>query len=171
MSLKNKRLLFVIAPKNFKDEEYYITKEILESMGIKIITASSSKEAVSVAGRKQITDITLDQINTNYDGIVFIGGPGSVVYFDDQKVLEIANEFFNKNKLVAAICIAPSILANSGILQGKRATAFPSEESNLIDRGAIYTANLVTIDDNIITGKNPGAAREFSTQIIRFLGK
>ncbi|MBU0963348.1 MAG: DJ-1/PfpI family protein, partial [Nanoarchaeota archaeon] len=94
-----------------------------------------------------------------------------VVYFDDQKVLEIANEFFNKNKLVAAICIAPSILANSGILQGKRATAFPSEESNLIDRGAIYTANLVTIDDNIITGKNPGAAREFSTQIIRFLGK
>ncbi|MBU0963124.1 MAG: DJ-1/PfpI family protein, partial [Nanoarchaeota archaeon] len=102
MSLKNKRLLFVIAPKNFKDEEYYITKEILESMGIKIITASSSKEAVSVAGRKQITDITLDQINTNYDGIVFIGGPGSVVYFDDQKVLEIANEFFNKNKLVAA---------------------------------------------------------------------
>ena len=169
--LKNKRILMVIAPKNFKDEEYYIPKEIFETMGIRVSTSSTSSEAVSVAGRKQVIDVTLDKATSNYDAVMFVGGPGAIVLFDNEKAWNLAREFFKKNKLVAAICIAPSILANAGILQGKRATAFPSEETTLLKKNAIYTGNLVTIDGNIITGKNPGAARELSSQIIKILGK
>lgn len=169
--IKNKRLLVVISPKNFKDEEYFIPKEILESMGVKITTASTSKEAVSVAGRRQFVDILLNEANTNYDGIVLIGGPGAVVYFENEKLLELVKEFFNKRKLVAAICIASSILANSRILQGKRATGFPSEENNINSKNGVYTGDLITVDDNIITAKNPGAAREFTSQIIKWLSK
>ena len=169
--LKNKRVLMVIAPKNFKDEEYYVPKEIFETMGMRVSTSSTASEAVSVAGRKQLVDVMLDKATSNYDAVIFIGGPGAVVLFDNEHALNLAKEFFNKGKLTGAICIAPTILANAGILQGKRATAFPSEESSLLEKGAIYTASLVTIDGNIITGKNPGAAREFASQIIKILGK
>ena len=169
--LKNKRILMVVAPKNFKDEEYYIPKEIFESMGLLVSTCSTSNEALSAAGRKLAVDVTLDKATSNYDAIMFVGGPGAIVLFDNEKAWNLARDFLNKNKLVAAICIAPSILANSGILQGKRATAFPSEEQNLLNKGALYTGSLVTIDKNIITGKNPGASRELASQIIKILGK
>jgi len=161
----------VLPPKNFKDEEYFIPKEIFESMDIKVATTSSSNDAVSVSGRKQMVDVSLDNVKIDYDAVIFVGGPGAVVYFDNEKILNLAKEFFNQKKIVAAICLAPSILANAKILYGRRATAFPSEESNLIDKGAIYTGNIVTVDGNLITGKSPGAAREFASQILKVLGR
>lgn len=161
----------VLPPKNFKDEEYFIPKEIFESMDINVSTTSILNEATSVSGRKQMIDVSIDKVTTDYDAIIFVGGPGAIVYFDNEKILNLAKEFFNQKKIVAAICLAPSILANAKILYGRRATAFPSEESNLIKKGAIYTGNIVTVDGNIITGKGPGAAREFASQILKVLGR
>jgi protein deglycase len=62
--------------------------------------------------------------------------------------------------MIAAICAAPMVLANAGILQGKKVTCYPGTESSL--KGAICTGNIVEIDGNIITGKAPGAAMKFS---------
>lgn len=169
MPVKNKRVLMVIAPEDFKDDEYYVPKEIFESMGIQVITTSSAKESSGVSGRKQVADILLNKATTNYDAVIFIGGPGASFYFENNDAMNLARNFYNQNKIVAAICIAPSILANAGILRGKRATAFPSEEQNMLNNGVNYTAELVTVDGNIITGKNPGAAREFSSRIIKAL--
>ncbi len=164
------KVLFVIAPENFKDEEYFTPKEILEKNNIEVVTTSKSKEAVSVTGKKIAVDILLDKANVvNYDGIVFIGGPGASVYLNDKKAINLAKSFFENNKLTAAICIAPSILANAGILDGKEATAFPSEKSNLENKGAIYTNKDVTVDENIITGNGPGAAKKFGEKILEAL--
>jgi protein deglycase len=62
--------------------------------------------------------------------------------------------------MIAAICAAPMVLANVGILQGKRVTCFPGTESKM--KGAICTGNAVEVDGNIITGKAAGAAMKFS---------
>lgn len=164
------KVLFVIAPKNFKDEEYYTPKDILEKSNIKVVTTSNIMEAISVNGKKQGVDILLDKININeYNGVVFVGGPGASVYFNDRKAISLAKDFFESNKLTAAICIAPSILANAGVLNGKRATAFPSEKNNLENKGAIYTNETVTVDGNIVTGNGPGAAKEFGKRILELL--
>lgn len=159
------KALLVIAPNNFKDEEYFTPKSILEKNNIEVVTSSLEDEATSVNGKKQKVDVLLDQATTDYDAIVFIGGPGASVYFDNTKAHELAKEFYNQGKIVAAICIAPSTLANAGVLEGKKATVFPSEKDNLEAKGAAYTGEPVTVDGNIITGNGPGAAEEFANKI------
>jgi protease I len=167
----NKKVLMIIAPKNFRDEELFHTKEELEKAGNSIIIASTSKDtATGMLGGTAIPDITIDEVNVDdYDAIVFVGGTGSSIYFNDPKAHEIARAANEKGKIVAAICIAPSTLANAGILSGKRATSFPSEESNLRSKGAIYTGSNVEKDSNIITADGPSSAREFGRMIAESL--
>lgn len=163
------KALFIIAPENFKDEEYFTPKSVLEANNIEVVTASLETEATSVGGKKQRADILLDQATTDYDAIVFIGGAGASVYFDNPKAHSLAKEFNNQGKIVAAICIAPSTLANAGVLEGKKATVFPSEKDNLEDKGTTYTGDDVTVDGNIITANGPAAAEEFGNKIVEKL--
>lgn len=165
----NKKALFVISPTNFKDEEYYIPKEILENNGIEVITTSLKSEATSVKGKKKKIDVLLDSATTDYDAIVFIGGPGAPIYFENTKAHELAYEFYKQDKIVAAICISPVILAKAGILAGKKATVFPSGKDELIANGANYIDKSVVVDENIITGDGPDAAREFGEKLVEML--
>ncbi len=154
---------------NFKDEEYFTPKSILEGNNIEVVTASLESEATSVAGKKQKVDVLLDQATTDYDAIVFIGGAGASVYFDNPKAHSLAKQFNSQGKVVAAICIAPSTLANAGVLNEKKATVFSSEKDNLEQKGATYTGEDVTVDGNIITANGPGAAQEFGNKIVEKL--
>ena len=164
-------ILFVIAPSNFKDEEYFTPRKILLDNDVKVITVCSSSTAVSVKGERVNANLLLNSIEdiTKYAGIVFIGGGGAEVYFNDSKAKNLAKRFYENNKVVGAICIAPSILANSGILEGKRVTCFPSEERNMVDKRAEYTGSEVEVDGNIITANGPSAAEEFGKKILEKL--
>ena len=71
-------------------------------------------------------------------------------------------------KKIGAICAAPQVLGDLGLLQGKRATCYPGFEVKL--DGADYTADLFTIDGNIITGKGPAATLPYSYAILEMLG-
>jgi protease I len=87
------------------------------------------------------------------------------VYFDDPVAQNIAKEAVRENKILAAICIAPVILANAGVLRNKKATVFPSEKETLINAGAQYTGKDVEVDGNIITASGPQAAEKFAATI------
>lgn len=171
MPVEGKKGLMIIASQNFRDEEYFETKKIFESKGITITTASKAVgEIKGMLGETATADMIINDISTdNYDFVVFVGGVGAQEYFNDEKAKSIAREMYEKSKIVAAICIAPSILANAGILKGKRATAFSSEEENLVSKGAEYTGESVTRDGKIITGVGPSAAREFGEKIAEAL--
>ena len=162
----------VIASENFRDEEYEKPRRILEGRGVEIKVASSAfGERKGMLGKKVWADLTLDTANlADFDGIVFIGGVGAVEYFNDQKALNLAKEAERTNKVLGAICIAPSILANAGILKDKKATAFPSEENNLKQKGASYTGEMVTVSGKIVTARGPEAAEEFGQKIAEVLG-
>lgn len=170
MDLSGKKILVVLAPKDFRDEEYFEPKRILEGYGAKITTASKGTEAVSMVEKKKVrVDILLNEATTDYDAIVFIGGSGSEVYFDDETALDLVKSAYEQGKVIAAICIAPSVLANAGILKGKKATVSPSEENNLKEKGAIYTGKPVTQDGKIITARGPSASKEFGETIAKAL--
>jgi len=171
LDLAGKKVLMIIAPKNFRDEELLRPKEILEKAKANVTIASKGvKTAKGMLGSSVSVDLDLSQVNVkDYDAIVFVGGTGAEVYFNDSKALKIAKEAYEQDKVVAAICIAPSILANAGILEGKQATAFPSEASNLEANGARYTGEAVTIDGRIITAKGPEAASQFGNAIAKAL--
>jgi protease I len=162
-----KRILMVVAPTNFRDEELLKPKEILEIMGAQVtITSRGVSKATGMFGAEVKVDKQISEVmSRDYDAVVFIGGGGSSVYFNDSRALTLAREAYKSGKVVAAICIAPSILANAGILEGKKATAFASEAENLRAKGADYTGSGVEVDENIITGKGPEYAREFGKKI------
>lgn len=162
----NKKVLMVIAPVDFRDEEYFETRKILEEQGNKITVANSTGQpSKSSFGKVVKPDKTIYDVNVNdFDAIVFVGGRGSAEYFNNPRALALAKDFNKTGKVVAAICIAPSILANAGILNGKKATSFPSERDN-INAVGIYTGKPVEQDGKIITANGPQAAKEFGKRI------
>lgn len=172
VTLSGKRVLMVIAPENFRDEELLHTKEELERAGAETTIASTKTGVVKgLLGATAMPDIKLDQVNVDdYDAIVFVGGPGSSVYFNDKQALSIATQMFSKGKKTCAICIAPVILANAGMLKGKRATVWDGDYVRKIEsKGATYTGKPVEVDGNIITANGPAAAREFGRTIAKEL--
>ena len=166
-----KKMVFVVAPEVFRDEEYIEPKTILEDAGIEVTTASTvvgeiyGKIKIKAQSQMLAKDIKVD----DFDGIFFVGGGGAAVYFEDETVHDIARQFYAKGKLVSAICIAPVILANAGLLQNKKATVFPSGADILIQNGANYTGNSVEVDGNIVTGNGPEAAKEFVEILLNLL--
>ncbi|MGB9911460.1 MAG: DJ-1/PfpI family protein [Microgenomates group bacterium] len=167
------KVLMIVAPVNFRDEEYQKPREVLESAGWKVEVASKGvKEAQGMLGARVSIDKELSEINLDeYEGVIFVGGSGTTVYFEDQLVLNLAKSAYEKGKVIGAICIAPSILANAGILQGKNATAYSSEEENLKAKGVKYTKSGVIVDGKIVTASGPQVAYEFGEKLVEVLGQ
>jgi protease I len=167
------KILMIIAPKDFRDEELLIPKKAFEEKGFKVEIASKTpKEALGMLGAKVKPDLTLKEVKVEeYKAIVFVGGAGTPVYFDDPEALRIAREAFLKNKVLGAICLAPGILARADVLKGKRATVWPSEEKTLKERGAIYTGKAVEVDGLIVTANGPQAAQDFAKALLELLKK
>jgi len=170
--LAGKSIAMIIAFREFRDEEYFIPKQNLEIAGAKITTVSSSLgTAIGKMGGDARVDLTLDNLEVNnYDAVLFIGGPGAVKYMDDSKAHQIAQGTLSNGKILGAICIAPTILAKAGVLEGKRATVWFSNMDKsavkiLKEEGAIYKEEPVVVDGKIITANGPQSAREFAQAV------
>lgn len=175
-TLENKKIAIIIAFRDFRDEEYFIPKEILEKAGADIKTVSTdSGEAIGSQGGQAQVDIKLSDLKvSDFDAIVFVGGPGAPTYLDNETSYNVAKETVGQEKILAAICISPTILAKAGVLQGKKATVWSSVLDKaavkiLEDNGAVYQDKNVVVDGNIITGNGPEAAEEFGGKIIEVL--
>lgn len=168
-----KTVVLVIAEKIFRDEEYQVPKDILTKAGIKVITASTTTgEAIGKLGLKVRPDILVSQIEIEkLDALIFIGGGGASQYFNDPLAHRLAKEAEQKGKVFGAICIAPTILANAGLLQGRKATVFPSADGiDALKRGgAMYTGSEVEVDGKLITGCGPEAAKKFGKRLLEML--
>ena len=118
-------ILMVIAPETFRDEEYAVPRQIFEQHGARVVTASSKVGPITgKLGMVAIAGLQLASADaSDYGAIVFVGGAGAQVYFDDPIAHALAHSAFNANKVLAAICIAPSILARAGLLAGRREQA------------------------------------------------
>lgn len=171
--MKTKKVIFIIAQDQFRDEELFETKKVLDEAGFRTAVASKTRQvAKGKLGAEVTPDLTLHEINPDeLDALVFVGGAGSRMYFDDAEALSLAKTVHHRGKLVAAICAAPSILMNAGILQGMKATSHPSEAENLKIRGAIYTGKPVEVENIIITGRDPESAKDFGKAIVERLTK
>lgn len=163
-------ILFVIAPNGFRDEEYFVPKKIFEEEGYEVRTASTIVGDLQGAdGGDVASTVHLDEVNINeFDGVVFIGGPGMAELLDDVEMVRLAKMFFEFGKLTAAICIAPAILANAGIIAGKKVTAWAGAENNIKKASGIFTGKKVEQDGNIITADGPTSAKLFADNIVEY---
>ena len=135
-------------------------------------------ETISINGKKNVTSshkVTFETDTTkeeadydSYDAIVLPGGmPGTLNLGADETVTRVVREFAAAGKLVAAICAAPSVLGQEGVLKGMRATCHPGFEEKLI--GAEWLEQPVVRDDNIITSRGMGTAIPFALAIVCYL--
>ncbi len=165
------KILMIIAPENFRDEEYLKPKKIFEANGFEVDTASTrTGKAVGMLGTEvEVNKIVYELSPDEYDAVVLVGGIGAQVFFEDEKIHEFLRTAYEEGKIVAAICISPVTLAKAGLLKGKRATVWPSEAEVLKKYGAKYTGNAVEVDGNIVTANGPEAAEQFGETIVKLL--
>jgi len=172
--IPGKRALMIVAPENFRDEELFETKGELEKAGIEVKVASTTKGTVRGMFNSRVTpDLTLDEVRVeDWDAIVFVGGVGCQVYFEDERALSLAREAAQQGKKVCAICIAPVILANAGVLENRKATVWDGRFREMLEeKGAKFVDKDVVVDENFITANGPQAAAKFGRTIAKELAK
>jgi 4-methyl-5(b-hydroxyethyl)-thiazole monophosphate biosynthesis len=163
----------VILADGFEEVEAMAIVDVLRRADIDTVTAGLHEGPVVSARKvKVIPDTVIDKVRSDdFDMIVLPGGqPGSDNLNADNRVKELLKSFSQKGKLTGAICAAPFVLANAGVLQGKHATSFPSYKDRL--GNVIYEEKTVVEDGNILTSRGPGTALSFGLAIVaRLLNK
>lgn len=143
------------------------TQNALLASGFEVSLASTEAgPCVGKFGGVEEALLSLKEVDpVSYDVIAFIGGPGAHALAENPDALALAKARAETGKILGAICIAPTILAAAGVLQGKKATVWDDGERTqikfLVDHGATYTGEFVTTDGMIVTGNGPEAAEEF----------
>lgn len=168
------KVLFIIAQDGFRDEELLEPKKVLEDGSIECEIASITTDpATGKLGATVNPNLAVQEAHAeNYAAIIVIGGPGAPELANYPEVINLLKAAIEQNKIVGAICIAPTILAQAGLLQGKRATVYltPESANTLKANGVELAEEDVIIDGNFITANGPGAATQFGQTILEKLG-
>ena len=160
-----KRVLCLLAP-GFEEIETVAPIDLLRRAEAEVIIASLTTDKL-VTGRCGIVmqaDVTLADVETQSFDLLFIpGGPGVKVLREDGRPAKLAKAYTAQGKLVAAICAAPMVLADAGLLAGKRFTAHFSVHANL---PGVLPDERVVKDGNLITSRGAGTAVEFGLALV-----
>lgn len=181
-----KKLIFVIASKDFQIIEYETPRAVLEKAGIGVVTVSDvGGEAVSSNGKKVKVDLVIgdpsltlpyegrENFLSEYGGLFIVGGEGALEHLDNDTIHKLLQEWQKTGLPYGAICISPRILAHAGVLQGKKATGWNGDgdlPDILLAGGAEFVDQPVVVDNNVVTGSGPEAAGEWGSEIVRVLG-
>ena len=166
--------LYQFLANGFEECEALATVDICRRAGIDVTVVSVTGDTVVESAHKVgiVADVLFEQCDfTDADVLMLPGGmPGATNLLAHNGLCNVLLSHFRSGKLLAAICAAPLVLGNLGLLEGLRATCYPGFEGELL--GAIPTGALVEQDGQMITGKGPGAAYELGFAIVeRMCGK
>ena len=161
----------VLLADGFEEIEALTVVDLLRRAKVYVDTVSITDE-YTVRGAHGIpvqTEDLFDETNLEEtDMIVLPGGmPGTTNLGSHSGVRKAVKRFYEEGRYVAAICAAPTVLNDLGILKGKRATCYPAMEKEM--QGAVLTGGPVAVDGNIITSQGVGTAIDFALQLIEIL--
>ena len=164
----SQRVLCLLVP-GFEEIEAIAPIDLLRRAGAEVVVASVNGEKL-VAGRCGVAiqaDTALADVEKqDFDLLLIPGGPGVKVLRVDGRAAQLARRFADAGKPVAAICAAPLVLADAGLLAGKRFTAHFSTQSELPQALA---QECVVEDGDLITSRGAGTAVEFGLVLVRRL--
>ena len=155
----------------FEEIEGLTVVDLLRRAGIGVTTVSITGQ-LTVHGAHGI-DVQADKLfeETKYEEtemVVLPGGmPGTIHLGEHEGVRGILEQFYEKEKWIAAICAAPTVLGKMGMLEGRRATCYPGMEADLSGAEAVEEA--VAVSDFIITSRGLGTAIDFALTLIEKL--
>lgn len=162
--------VFVFLAEGFEEIEALTPVDLLRRAGISVETVSIGRSLL-VTGRSGITvkaDRLLSETALDEAGMLVLpGGMPGTKYLGECKILTEKVAAFAKNpaKRIAAICAAPTVFGQLGLLKGKRATCYPGLEGKL-DGALVVTDEKVVVDGNITTSRGAGTAMDFALSLI-----
>ena len=163
-------MVYVFLADGFEIIEALAPVDMLQRAKLDVKTVGVTGKTVKSSGGIEVTaDLTTDEaVLENTDMIILPGGmPGTLNLEADMVVSRFIDYCADNGKYVAAICAAPSILAHKGLLDGKKATVFPTFADDL--KAADYTAGGVEQDANFITARGAGVCIDFGLKCIEVL--
>jgi protease I len=170
MKLEGKKVLMVIPHTQFRDEEFFEPKKILEDEGAKVVVASTAARLCrGMKGGVAQAEIAIgDAKADDYAGIVLCGGSSVPDFFwNDKKLQELVAAMAAAGKLVAAICLSTVVLAKAKLLAGREATVYwlPQALEELKTAGATYVPETLLIHNNLILAEGPPDSQRFGQAI------
>lgn len=174
--LSNARVL-ILATDGFEDAELFEPRQALLDAGAKVTLASIKTDPIqgvkndSDPTRTITPDLTLDQVGTEeFDALLLPGGVGNPDKMRmEERAVAIVGEFMDDDKIVAAICHAPWLLAEADVVDGRRVTSWPSVRTDLENAGGDVVDEEVVIDENLITSRKPDDIPAFNRALIAAL--
>lgn len=164
-------MIYCFLADGFEEMEALCPVDILRRGGCEVVTVGVGEEIVAGShGINVCADITdgETELSEKIDMIILPGGmPGTLNLEKNLNVQRVIDYCVENNKLIGAICAAPSILGHKGILKDREAICFPGFEGQL-DCGRV-SENFVCKDGNIITAKGAGVAQEFGLKLLEAL--
>jgi protease I len=173
--IEGKKIAMIISYEDFQDTEFRVPKKMFDKEGALVTVVSSEVgNATGKNGASVKTELLIGNVNVaDFDAVVFIGGRGvREEYWYNPEAHALAQEAVKQGKVVAAICWAPVILANAGVLDGKKGTVATVGGAGLIlqKKGCKYDAwHSVVVDGRIITANSQGASKSFAKAIVKAL--
>ncbi len=172
MDMKNKKIA-ILATNGFEQSELEVPRDRLQAAGATVHIVSPQGGSIrgwdqKDWGRSVPVDVTLDSVRADdYDAIVLPGGQMNpdTLRINDQ-ALKFIRAFFDQKKVVAAVCHAPWLLIDTGIIKGRRATSYKSIKQDMINAGATWEDSAVVTDQGIVTSRNPGDLEAFSKTVM-----
>jgi serine/threonine protein kinase/putative intracellular protease/amidase len=173
------RVLIVLPGRGFWSPDYGPVRDVLEKGGAKVTVASTARPAKpdpGGGGNDVIPDILLGEARAaDYDAVYFAGGQGCKELMENTEAARSARRLIEAmlaaDKVVAALCIGPAILADAGALKGKKAVGLNMVHHFLRDKGAEVVNQPVVVDGRVITGRHWNEAEPFARQLLRSLGQ
>ncbi|MDO9009673.1 MAG: DJ-1/PfpI family protein [Thiobacillus sp.] len=144
--------------------------DLLRRAGIDVVTAGLKPGLVTASrGVQLMPDMTLDAaLDGHYDMVVLPGGmPGAAHLKADARIIELLKKTAAAGHYTAAVCAAPMVLAEAGILNGKQATSYPGFLDGL--PGVTVSTAAVVQDGKVLTSRGPGTAMDFALALVEAL--
>lgn len=163
--------IIVFLADGFEEVEALTVVDYLRRMDIQVDLVSITDD-LQVMGAHKI-EVRADRLigdldRESYSGLVLPGGlPGASNLRDSSQVIELVRDVHAREGLIGAICAGPIVLERAGLIEGRRLTSYPGFEEDLAS--ADYIGKGVVVDGNIITGRGPAYAVDFSIALVNYL--
>jgi len=172
MKISGKKIC-ILATHGFEQSELEVPRDRLKAAGATVHVVSPEKGEIKGWdmknwGRPVKVDRQLDDVKADeYDAIVLPGGQinPDLLRIND-KALKLIKAFYQQKKVVAAMCHAPWLLIETGLIKGRKATSYKSIKTDCVNAGTKWEDSNVVTDNGVITSRNPGDLEAFSDKIL-----
>ncbi|AJY74792.1 DJ-1/PfpI family protein [Paenibacillus beijingensis] len=170
-----KKVLFIVPPDRFNDDELFIPKGILENAGIEVTISSLNKGEITGDNKgTAVAEALFSEVPAaDYDAVSVIGGSGTPDYlWGNEQLIDYLKQAYEQKVLVTGICAGSVAVAQTGLLSGRPAACYPvdSQINELQARNVEYAGSQhVVAHDDIITGDGPDGAQQFGESLVKAL--